>query len=341
SHLPADVREQQAARLAQEENLRRFDLARGPLARLLLLKVAEGNHVLICTMHHIVGDGQSFEVIIAEMSRLYTSSKLGEPSPLAEPSVQYADYAAWQRQWLQGEVLETRLAYWRRQLKDAPQRLSLPQQKARPRVQTFRGARRDIRLTADKTEALRELSRGEGVTLLMTMLSGFTLLLNQYTGDEDIVVGSVSANRERAEAERLIGILATPLVLRVDLSGAETFRDVMRRVRDVCLDAYTFQLPPELMKVGLKSERLFDVWFQLERREREQLEMEGLRCERYTEGHGDTRFELSMVLTETDDEVVGHLEYDDRIFKAQTIERMLGEYWELLGRMVDDPAQRL
>src|SRR5262249_27015469 len=236
--LPAAEREQQAARLAQEETRRKFDLAGGPLVRLLLLQMDQQDHIIICTMHHIVGDGQSFEVVIAEMSHLYAAMIEGRPSRLEELDIQYVDYSAWQRQWLRGQELETRLAYWRNQLADAPQRLGLPQRRARPRVQTFKGAIHEIRISADKTEALRELSRQEGVTLFMTMLSGFVLLLNQYTGDEDIVVGTVSANRERAEAEKLIGILANTLVLRVDLSGDVTFRDILRRVREVCLDAY-------------------------------------------------------------------------------------------------------
>ena len=165
--------------------------------------------------------------------------------------MQYVDYAAWQRQWLTGEVLEERLSYWRRQLADAPERLSLPQRRARPKVQGFGGARHQLSLTAEQTEALRELSQREGMTLFMTMLSGFVLLLNLYTDDEDIVVGSAYANRERAEAERLIGILTITLMLRVNLNGAETFLDVMKQVRDVCLDAYAYQVPPELLREDL------------------------------------------------------------------------------------------
>ncbi|MET0647780.1 MAG: condensation domain-containing protein, partial [Pyrinomonadaceae bacterium] len=345
SHLPADVREQQATRLTQEETLRRIDIASGPLLRLTLLRMGTQDHIVVCTMHHLAGDGQSFEVMVAEMSRLYTSFKLGEPSSLAELEVQYVDYAAWQREWLQGAVLEERLGYWRRQLEDAPARMNLPQQRSRPQVQEFRGARRELKLSKELTEALRELSRGEGVTLLMTMLSGFTLLLNQYTGDEDIVVGSVSANRERAEAERLIGILATPLVLRVDLSGAETFRDVMHRVRDVCLDAYTFQLPPELIredmtKRGEERERLFDVWFQLERQEREQLEMEGLAYEWYM-GREETKFEMSMMFGEHKEEIRGLFEYDVELFEEETMSEMLGNYVALLEQMVGDPGRGL
>jgi hypothetical protein len=344
--LTDEVREQQAARLAQEETLRRFDLAKGPLVRPTLLRMSIDDHIVICTMHHIIGDGQSFEVVISEMSRLYGAFADGQPSPLAELSVQYADYAAWQRQWLQGEVLETRLAYWRKQLEDAPRRLSLPQQRSRPKVQRFSGAKHYIKMSAEQTEALRELSRREGMTLFMTMLSGFILLLNRYTGDEDIVVGSTYANRERAEAEKLIGILVNTLVLRIDLSGADTFRDIMRRVREVCLDSYTYQVPPELLredlgKRGEERERLFDVWFQLEKERKEKFDMKGLEVTPYVEGKEVTRLELSMGLGEREEGIVGMLEYDDALFTAETTARMLEDYYTLLSMMAADPERSL
>jgi hypothetical protein len=346
SRLRESEREAQAARLAQEETLRKFDLARGPLVRPQLLRLTAEEQIVICTMHHIIGDGQSFEVVIAEMSQIYTALSQGQPSPLPELSVQYVDYAAWQQQWLQGEELEKRLAYWRQQLADAPERMSLPQRRARPRVQAFDGAKHLISMSPEQTEALRELTRREGMTLFMTMLSAFILLLNQYTDDEDIVVGTTYANRERAEAEKLIGILANTLVLRVNLAGAETFRDVMKRVRDVCLDAYSNQVSPEILredmaKRGEERERLFDVWFQLEKERIEKLDMKGLETSWYMEGKEVTRIELSMGLGELNDRIIGMLEYDDRIFTAETTSQMLEDYYQLLVLMVADPAKQL
>ncbi|HEX8559003.1 MAG TPA: amino acid adenylation domain-containing protein, partial [Pyrinomonadaceae bacterium] len=344
--LSHEEREREAARLAREETLRRFDLARGPLIRPTLVRLGDEEHIVVCTMHHIVGDGQSFEVIISEMSRIYGVFAEGQPSPLPELQVQYADYAAWQRQWLQGEALETRLAYWRRQLAGAPRRLSLPHQRTRPKVQRFTGAKHFIRTTPEQTEALRELSRREGTTLYMTMLAAFVVLLNRYTGDEDIVVGSTYANRERAEAERIIGILTNTLILRVDASGAATFRDVMRRVREVCLDAYSYQVPPELLRedLGRRGEdrdRLFDVWFQLEKERAEKFDMRGLEVEPYDEGKEVTRAELSISLGERTEEIVGVLEYDDQLFTAETTSHMLGDYFHLLSLMVEDPERIL
>jgi amino acid adenylation domain-containing protein len=346
TRLPEAEREGEAARLAREETLRRFDLARGPLIRPTLLKMRDGEHVVVCTMHHIIGDGQSFEVIISEMSQLYSAMCQGQPSPLPELRVQYADYAAWQRQWLQGDVLEARLAYWRGQLEDAPGSLSLPRQSERPKVQRFTGARHEIRIPSEQTEALRELCRREGMTLYMTMLAAFVVLLNQYTDDEDIVVGSTHANRERAEAEKIIGILTNTLVLRFDISGARTFRDVMRRVREVCLDAYSYQVPPELLREDLgrrgeERERLFDVWFQLERAWKEKFDMRGLAVEPYDEGKEVTRAELSMSLGERAEEIVGILEYDDQLFTAEITAHMLEDYFNLLSLMVEDPERIL
>jgi amino acid adenylation domain-containing protein len=344
--LRGEAREPQAARLAREETLRSFDLARGPLVRPTLLRLDDEEHIVICTMAHIIGDGQSFEVVVAEMSQLYSVFTSGKPSTLAEVTVQYIDYAAWQRQWLQGEELERRLAYWRRQLADAPSRLNLPLARSRPKVQQFGGAHQEFELSPELTEALRELTRREGLTLYMTMLSAYVLLLNQYTDDEDIVVGSVYANRERVEAEKVIGILANTLVLRVNLSGAMTFKDVMRQVRQVCLDAYTYQLSPELIredlaKRGEDRERMFDVWFQAERALQEKLDMSGLETSWYSEGKEVTRFELSLALGELDDRLIGKLDYDDRIFSAQTVAQMLEDYLQLLQLMAADVDKNL
>jgi hypothetical protein len=326
--------------------VRSFDLARGPLVRPTLLRLDDEEHIVICTMAHIIGDGQSFEVVVAEMSQLYSVFTSGKPSTLAEVTVQYIDYAAWQRQWLQGEELERRLAYWRRQLADAPSRLNLPLARSRPKVQQFGGAHQEFGLSPELTEALRELTRREGLTLYMTMLSAYVLLLNQYTDDEDIVVGSVYANRERVEAEKVIGILANTLVLRVNLSGAMTFKEVMRQVRQVCLDAYTYQLSPELIredlaKRGEDRERMFDVWFQAERALQEKLDMSGLETSWYSEGKEVTRFELSLALGELDDRLIGKLDYDDRIFSAQTVAQMLEDYLQLLQLMAADVDKNL
>lgn len=346
SHLSHDERERQALQLAQQKTLRRFDLTKGPLVRPTLLRMSEQVHIIICTMHHIIADGQSFEVMIAEMSQLYTAMRQGGPSPLPELEVQYVDYAAWERQWLQGEELENRLSYWRKQLADAPERMSLPQRQTRRKVQNFKGSRLDLTLSAELVEGLRELTRREGMTLLMTMLSGFVLLLNRYTGDEDIVVGAPYANRERAESEKLIGIFVSTLVFRVNLAGAVSFRDVMKRVREVCLDAYSYQVTPELIredlaKRGEERERLFDVFFQFEREEREKLELEGLEWEWYKTHKEEPKFELSMMLSELKEQIKGLFEYDTDLYDDETMTEMVKSYVALMEKAVADPDGRL
>jgi len=311
-----------------------------------LLRMSESDHIVICTMHHIIADGQSFEVVIAELSQIFGALNEGRPSTLPELSVQYVDYAAWQRQWLEGGEMERRLSYWRKQLADAPRRMSLPQQQTRRKVQGFRGARQNLKLPVDLMERVKELTRREGVTLLMTMLSAFVLLLKRYTGDEDVVVGSTYANRERPEAEKVIGILANTLVFRVNLSGAESFREVMRRVRAMCLDAYSHQLTPELLredlaKRGEDRERLFDVWFQFEREEREQLELGQLETEWYRVHQPEPKFELSLMLGEAKDEIVGMLEYDTDLYDDDTMSEMVKSYVRLLEAAVADPDGQL
>jgi hypothetical protein len=303
----------------------------------MLLRMGGEDHIVICTMHHIISDGQSFEVVIAEMSQIYSALVQGGPSPLAEVTVQYADYVAWQRRWLQGEELESRLAYWRKQLQDAPRELSLPRRWTGSRVQSFRGARQDVSFSVEVLETLREFSRREGVTLLMTMLSAFVVMLKNYTGEEDIVVGASYANRDQPETEKLIGILVNSMPLRVDLSGAITFKDVLGRVRAVCLDAYTYQVPPEI----LSRNNLFNVWFQLEREEREKLEMNGLGYEWYLVHKEETKFEMSALMTEQKDGLKGVIEYDAELFDEETIAEMRQSYVRVLELAIADPDRRL
>ncbi|HSD47190.1 MAG TPA: condensation domain-containing protein, partial [Pyrinomonadaceae bacterium] len=346
SFLGDAERQEHAAKLAQQEAVRRFDLQKGPLVRLMLLRLSDLDHIVICTMHHIIADGQSFEVVIAEMSQLYSALNNGRPSPLPELTVQYVDYAGWQRQWLQGGEMENRLAYWRKQLADAPERMSLPQRQSRRKVQAFRGSRQTLDLSPELVEGLKQLTRREGMTLLMTLLSAYVLLLKRYTGDDDIVVGSTYANRERPEAEKVIGILANTLVFRVNLAGAESFREVMKRVRTMCLDAYSHQLTPELLREDLAMrgedrERLFDVWFQFEREEREKLEMPRVETEWYRVHQAEPKFELSLMLGEIKDQITGLLEYDTDLYDDETMTEMVKSYIRLLEEAVANPDGRL
>src|SRR5262249_25258487 len=237
------MREVEAARLAAEETRRSFDLARGPLIRLRLLKLGDEEHIALMTMHHIISDGWSIGILIREFAALYEAFKAGRPSPLPELAFQYSDFAVWQQEWLQGEALKTQLAYWKRQLAGLPI-LELPTDRPRPPVQTFRGAWQSLFLSAEQAESLKSLSRREGVTLFMTLLAAFKTLLRQYTNQDDIVVGSDIANRNRRETEDLIGFFVNQLVLRTDLSANPTFRELLGRVGEMTLEAFGRQDTP-------------------------------------------------------------------------------------------------
>src|SRR5215472_6622213 len=249
--LGEEERVGEAERISGEQAQRSFDLSRGPLVRAVLVRLQESEHVVLFTMHHIISDGWSFQVVTRELNRLYESYGGGQVSSLSELGIQYADYAAWQRTWLSGEQLQERLEYWRKQLEGAEVRLQLPQRQRRPAVQRHRGRRQEVALDGELVRGLRELSRRQGSTLYMTLLSGFAALLYQYTGQDEVVVGSVIANREREEVEQLIGFVANTLVLRVNVGGEPSFGELMRRVRETCLGAYAHQMPPEKLVEGL------------------------------------------------------------------------------------------
>ncbi|MGH7931425.1 MAG: condensation domain-containing protein, partial [Candidatus Binatia bacterium] len=270
SHRCESDRENEARRLAAEEARRPFDLSRGPLLRAILLRLHQEEHFLLLNMHHIVSDGWSMGVFFREISVLYEAYSNGKPSPLAELPIQYADYAVWQRNRLQGEVLETQLSYWEKQLEDIST-LDLPTDRPRPAAQSFRGARLSLELSKELTEGLKALSRKERVSLFMTLLAAFQTLLHRYTGRDDIAVGSPIAGRNRAEIEGLIGFFINTLVLRADLSGNPTFRELLARVREAALGAYDHQdVPFEKLVQELHPERnlnqspLFQVMFVLQ-----------------------------------------------------------------------------
>ncbi|MFP2964422.1 condensation domain-containing protein, partial [Myxococcus sp. 1LA] len=229
---------------AEEEALRPFDLAMGPLLRATLLKVAEGEHVLVLVMHHIVSDGWSMGILVRELVALYEAYSQGRESPLAELAVQYADYSVWQREWLQGEVLEAQLGYWRGQLEGAPAALELPTDKVRPAVQTYRGATTELEWPKALWEGVKQLAQRESATPFMVLLAAFQAVLARYSGQDDVSVGTAIANRTRAETEGLIGFFVNTLVLRAKLQPEKSFRALLAQVREVTLGAYAHQEVP-------------------------------------------------------------------------------------------------
>ena len=340
--------EEEAWRRMREEGSRPFDLSRGPLIRASLVRVAPEDHFLSVNIHHIVSDRWSMGVLTRELMRLYEAYRQGKPSPLDELPLQYADYAVWQRQWLEGEVLERQLEYWKKQLAGAPQVLEIPTDRPRPPKESFRGDIKGVPLSASLTEKLKALSRQEGTTLFMTLLSAWNALLARYSGQEDIVVGTPIANRNRSEIEGLIGFFANTLVLRSDLSGNPSFRQLLRRVRETALGAYSHQdLPFEKLVEELRPERslshnpLFQVLFALQNTPGLEQEIPGLKLEAYGAKVGTAKCDLALFMGETASGLVGRLEYNTDIFEASTINRLVTHFQNLIEAIVADPDQAI
>ncbi|HVB29717.1 MAG TPA: amino acid adenylation domain-containing protein [Terriglobia bacterium] len=346
--LPASERETEVRRLVTAEAQRPFDLSQGPLLRGTVLRLGDEEHVGLLTMHHIVSDGWSTGILVREMATLYVGFCAGEYSPLPALPIQYADFAHWQRQWLQGEVLETQIAYWKEQLAEAPALIDLPTDHPRPAVQTFRGAHQSLVLSKHLQEGFKALGRQEGVTLFMAMLAAFKVLLYRYTSQDDLIVGTPIANRNRLETEGLIGFFVNALVLRTDLSGNPNFRDLLGRVREVCLGAYGHQdlpfdrLVEELhLKRDLSRNPLFQVMFALQNAPLRALELPGLTLIP-VEGDSETaHFDLTLQIVDTEQGLTAALVYNTDLFEADTIARMLGHFQTLLEAIVANPEQRL
>jgi len=251
-----EERQSRREKLVIDEAQRPFDLAHEQLWRAHLLRLSADEHVLLFVMHHIISDGWSFSVLTSEIVTVYQAFAAGKPSPLADLKIQYADFAIWQKEYMQGDVLEAHLDYWRGQLAGAPPVLELPTDRPRPAVYTQPGARIPVPFSPALTTALEQVGQREGVTLFMTLLAGWQALLSRYTGQSDIVIGSPIANRHRAEIEPLIGFFVNTLVMRTDLSGRPTGRELLERVREVCLGAYAHQdVPFEILVEQLGVER--------------------------------------------------------------------------------------
>ncbi|HYR08361.1 MAG TPA: amino acid adenylation domain-containing protein, partial [Longimicrobium sp.] len=348
SALSEADREAALRRRAGEEARRAFDLSAGPLFRAALLRLGEEDHVLLLSMHHIVSDAWSMGVLFRELSALYAAYLAGRESPLSELPVQYADYAVWQREQLEGEVLDRQLSFWRERLSGAPGLLELPTDHPRPPVQTYRGASVPVELSLELLERLQRLGRSEGATLYMTLLAAFQVLLSKYSGSEDIVVGSPIAGRTRGEVEELIGFFVNTLVLRTNLSGDPGFREVLRRVRDVTLGAYEHQeVPFEKLVAELQPERslshspLFQVMFTLQNADRSGFDLAGLRMEGVSAEAETTRFDLGLTAVPHDGGIRGALEYSTDLFERSTIVRMLGQLERVLEQVAADADVRL
>ncbi|MFB7781070.1 non-ribosomal peptide synthetase [Streptomyces bauhiniae] len=332
--------------LRREEATASFDLARGPLFRGRLLALAADRHVLLVTAHHIVSDGWSTGVFTRELGELYAAFRAGGTDPLPPLPAGYADHAAWQRERLSADVVARQTAYWRDALADAPVLLDLPTDRPRPAEQNHRGAQLRVEFDAELTAALRTLSRRNGSTLFMTLLTGWALVLSRWSGQSDVVIGTPTANRGRPELEALIGFFVNSLALRVDLSGDPSVAELLKRVRGVTLGGLTHQdLPFEQVVQVVNPPRspahtpLFQVMFAWQNTEGDEPALPGLDVTRLAEPSAGAKFDLALSLAEEDDRVVGTLDYACGLFDQETVERHCRQLRRVLTQMAADPQR--
>ena len=340
--------ELEAQRLATAEVGRRFDLASGPLFRACLLRLGQAKHLLVLTLHHIVGDGWSMRVVRRDLTELYSAAVSDRREALPELPVQYADFAVWQHEWLRGERLDQLLSYWRERLAFAPERLELPTDRPAPPVQTYRGAHRRRLLSAALAQRLKERALEEDSSLFMLLLAAFSALLGRYSGAEDLVVAAPVANRTRAELEELVGFFVNTLALRIDLGGDPRFRELVARVRQTALEAYEHEeLPFEQLIAALNPRRqlshapLAQVLFSLQAAGGGEVRFANLAASNVNLERGTAKLDLSLIMSETDEGLLASFEYATDLFEAVTVERMLGHLETLLEAVAADPQLRL
>ncbi|WP_414526547.1 amino acid adenylation domain-containing protein [Nodularia chucula] len=340
--------DEEVRNLALKEAQTPFNLATDVLLRVKILRLAKDENVVLFTMHHIVSDGWSMEILIKELATLYTAFSTNQPSPLPELAIQYVDFAVWQRQWLQGEVLETQLDYWRQQLSGILPVLQLPTDYPRGRVQTFRGAIESFSLSSKLSQDIIKLAKNAGVTPFVTLLTAYKILLHRYTGQTDILVGTPVANRHRREIESLIGFFVNTLVLRTNLADNPSFQNLLQQLKNSTWQAYDHQdIPFEKLVEVLQPERdlsfnpLFQVKFRLENAPTEKLELPGLTLTPLNRTEASAKLDLSLDMYETSAGFVGAFEYNRDLFAPETISRMVGHFQTLLTAIIENPKQQI
>ncbi|MCU0287772.1 MAG: condensation domain-containing protein, partial [Acidobacteria bacterium] len=345
SGLAPNDREGEVSRYLKKEAQSPFDLQKGPLLRMILLRLGELEHVLLYNMHHIISDSWSMGLFIRELSTIHAAFSAGKPSPLPPPTLQYGDYAVWQRQRLKGDRLEKQLDFWRELLGGDLPVLELPTDRQRPAVSTYKGGTQSFKISEALTANLLEFNRQENCSLFMTLLTAFNVLLCRYSGQEDILVGSPIANRNREELEGIIGFFANTLVYRTDLSGDPTFRQLLAKVNDMTTHAYDNQdIPFEKLVEELQPERfmshnpLFQVMFVLQNVPRQAVDAGNLNIQSIGTHSGTSKFDLWLSVTQTPKFLSFTFEYSYDIFKNSTITRFFNHFQALLEAVIHDPG---
>ena len=348
SPYDAAEREAEALRIAKEDSIRPFDLSTGPLLRVTLLRLGPEEHVLVVTMHHIVTDAWSNGIFMRETTAIYKAFLQDKPSPLPELPVQYADYSSWQHQCLAGETLQRHLVYWRQRLNGPLPMLVLSGDQPRPESRTFRGAKQIVSFSKELMQELKGFSRQQGVTLFMTLVTSFKVLLHLYTKENDIVIGTDVANRNHTEIEGLIGFFVNQLVLRTNLSGNPTFSELLDRVREVALGAYAHQdLPFDRLVEALKPERnlkyapFFQIKLVLENTSTGDLELPGVKIDQLETESSEAKLDLILVLRERSEGLQGWFEYNGDLLDASTVTRFAENLEIILRHALSSPTRRI
>jgi len=347
STVPSSWREDEARRIVQEESAKGFDLAADPILRALVLKLDETDHVLFLNTHHIASDGWSSGVMINDLSAFYKAALDNESPELPELETQYADYSFWQRNWLQGEVLDNQLAYWRQQLEGAPPILTLPTDRVRPETQTFGGALYEHTLPRSVADSVRALSRQRGATSFMTMLASFDVMLHYCSGQDEIVVGTDVANRTSVKTESLIGFFVNLLVLRLDLGGNPSFEQLIARAREMALGAYAHQdVPFDKLVEELRPERnlshspLVQVLFVQQNTPRSSANFPGLEISRF-KIEVRSKFDMAVFVNESAQEITTSWVYNPDLFDHASVARMASNFELAVRTAVVQPTIKL
>jgi amino acid adenylation domain-containing protein len=344
-HLSGQEQHAEIQKLSLEEVQLPFDLGQAPLLRVKILHVTTDKSILLMTLHHIIADGWSIKILIRELSTLYQAFSTGNPSPLPELPIQYIDFVSWQRKRLQGEVVESHLAYWKHQLSGQLPVLELPTDYPRQAVQTYRGAQQKFRLTKSLSKKIKQLSQKQGATLFMTLLAAFNTLLYRYTSQDDIIVGSPIANRNNTQVESLIGCFVNTLVLRTNVDGNPSFQELIERVRKVAIDAYIHQDLPFEKLVELQPNRdlsyhpLFQVMFVLQDSQLSNVNCPSLNWKTVELDSGTAKFDIFLSMIDSEQGLMGTLEYNTDLFNPDTVIRMVEHFQTLLQAIVLHPNE--
>ncbi|SRR6266404_2775739 len=348
SDLPEEAHETRVQQLSAEQVAKTFDLARWPLFRIALLRFDAADHVMIVVITHMICDLWSLDIVTREVAMLYDAFSQGLPSPLPEPPIQCSDFACWQREWLQGEVLETRLSFWKKQLAGRSQLMQLPLSRPRPPLQTFRGDSQSLAMPRELAESLEMLAQSQGVTMYMLLLGAFMTLIYRYTGQEDVIVGSATAGRDRVETEGLIGNFANLMAMRANLNGNPRFIDLLKQLREVTLGAYEHQDMPFLKLIEELEPHanpsyapIVQICFTFNKTSSKSTKLMGLDINSQMIYIGRSAVDLTLSILEAPHTLYATLEYNTDLFDAAMMERMLKNLQTSLEGIVAAPEQRL